>query len=864
MNQVIDIIRNISKWRNYLLQYDSHGLYEIWHEISNAASGAPAEIKRSIRRPSSTVKYIGSHIQDFNSDYRINNIDRNKYVCVQVNKAILNVNSVQDASKKRVDDHLQPFIERRTPICSYYGAIKIDYQNQYGQLDSIVQLPTNHCIYVAESKPTSTNVIFGGDTYINRYTEKNPYMFFNTWMFDQPNGTEFNYRNYVNGPVPAYWVDTNLYDLSDTKVSFDAIGEWITGSWNNDPNNGDPDNDDPNTYFGEEPVIALPHNFFNLDEPEPISDKGYLIKKNSYAYLFYNGVRDFFVESEINLAYRDYGEDSWEKFHDSHYENEFTNLDMMFRSDLITKSIYYKYDMSLSVSKLFSGFASWGKILPRDYNPLLYTTCFEYLPKRVVYSLKQIEGSKRDNWRNYLPLNFKDFKGKVSVMKSLNATGTVILFEDKEPIFFQGVDQLQSQSGNKFTIGDGGLFANVEQTMVNADDSIGYGECISSRSAVNTPFGLFWISQKSGKIFQYAGNQPEEITRNGMKYWFNENLPSQMLQTYPNYPHYDNPIIGVACQTIYDPQYELLYFIKKDHRPRYNTYTFEDNSPLVSNVSQNTPGLKSTLYNTQYFEDASWVASYDPKSKKWISFHTWIPSLVIPSLKHFYTTDPVLSAQLDLNTSTSYNYDTGKTLWKHNERYDDFCTYYNQPSYWEIDYPIVTPNQITTLRNVEYELECFALAQHEYDKTHKLDENFDRALIHNSEQISGWLYLVNRPKNDPYTMMTYPQYVNAPPHYDILCSKEENKYRFNQFWDIVADRGEFSHDGRGLFITSANGIDRRIVNTAINYLKPVTQRKKFRHYGNNLLLRRVGRNERGIMPKMVLKLANNKLLNSPR
>ena len=141
---------------------------------------------------------------------------------MQVNKGILNVTSVEDESKKRVDNHLQPFDERKTRICSYYGAIKIDYQNQYGQLDSIVQLPTNHCIYVAESKPTSTGVIFGGDIYINRYTEKNPYMFFNTWMFDQPNGTEFNYRNYVNGPVPTYWADTNLYDLSDFEIGFES------------------------------------------------------------------------------------------------------------------------------------------------------------------------------------------------------------------------------------------------------------------------------------------------------------------------------------------------------------------------------------------------------------------------------------------------------------------------------------------------------------------------------------------------------------------------------------------------------------------------------------------------------------------
>lgn len=832
VDQVLEVIRNVSGWRNYLAQYNSHGFYN---------SSIKPNYYRMLNKE---TKYIGSGLQDFDSNYRINNLNRNKYVAINTLRNIdfLEDDATRDKTKKRMSEFGlnldDAFTREVTSVTNtYYGAIKIPYNNQYGQLDSCVQIPVFSCVYPRENKWTSTSVIFGGDVYINRYTEKNPYMFFNTWLKGEPNGIEFNYRNYVNGPIPRFWLDSNKYDITDFDIDFNLF--------NSDP-----------------PQYTFPSAFHRLDTLNTFS--GLFIKKNAWMYLFYNGVRDFFVESELNIAYRDYGEDPWEKFYDVTYEQEYSNLQEMFRSDLITKSIYYNYDMSLSASKLFSTYGTWGRILPRDYDPQLYNTCFEYYPRRVIYSLKQVEGLKRDNWRNYLPLNFKDFKGKVSVMKSLNATGTVILFEDKEPIFFQGVDRLQSQSGNKFTIGDGGLFANVEQTMVNADDSIGYGECISSRSAVNTPFGLFWISQKSGKIFQYAGNQPEEITRNGMKYWFNENLPSQLLQTYPDYPHYDNPIIGVACQTIYDPQYELLYFIKKDHKPQANTYTFTKESPLVTNVNEKFPRLTSTLYNTNYFEDASWVASYDPRSKMWISFHTWIPSLTIPSLKHFYTVNPVLSVQSDLNMSNDYNYNTGRTLWKHNERYDDFCTYYNEPSYWEIDYPIVTNNQITTLRNVEYQLECFSLAQHEYDKAHKLDENFDRALIYNSEQISGWLYLVNRPKNDPYTMMSYPQYIGSPPHYNILCSKEENKYRFNQFWDIVRDRGESSHGGRPLLITSANGIDRNIVNNTVHYSKPVTQRKKFRHYGNNLLLRRVGRNEERIMPKMVLKLANNKLLNSPR
>ena len=60
-------------------------------------------------------------------------------------------------------------------------------------------------------------------------------------------------------------------------------------------------------------------------------------------------VLGIFCESEMNLAYRDYGEEVWEKFYDVTYENHYNNLDMMFRSDLITKPIYHKYDMSLEL-----------------------------------------------------------------------------------------------------------------------------------------------------------------------------------------------------------------------------------------------------------------------------------------------------------------------------------------------------------------------------------------------------------------------------------------------------------------------------------------------------------------------------------
>ena len=1325
-DQALDIFRKLGKDRQYMLQYNSRGFYDSYSNVANSAipSGYAQAFRRKVE--SAGAKYIGSGIHDFDATYRINNLNRNKYVAIKTTADIPNPVSVVDNTKHRV---LDGGVSRSNPTTStvqtntvaYYGALKVDFQNQYGQLTSIVQLPTDSCIYTTEPQIAtsySTSSVFGGDVYINRYTEKNPFMFFNTWMYDLPTGTEYDYRNYVNGPVPRYWINFDKFDVTDFNVSISIIP--------------------PDVNF------TTPSDFHRMDRS---GFAGLMTLRNCFAYLFHNGIRDFYTESELNMAFRDYGEEDFQKFYDV-YGNSFNDEQTMFRSDLITKAIYNKYDLSLSTSKLFNNFATWGQLLPRDYNPSLYSTCFEYYPERAVYSLPQQSGLKRDNWRNFLPLNFKDL-GRVSTIKSLNGSGAVILFEDAEPTQFIGVDQLQTKGGIKITIGDGGLFQQNMQSLANADDTIEYASCISSRSAVNTPFGLFYASQKSGKIMQYSGGL-NEISRNGMKFWFADNLPSKLLRAYPDYPLYDNPVAGIGVQAVYDPQYELVYFTKKDYIPLRDDLLFDDPSgvpyylcgntfepveelecvpipvteistsglnsngtltvnwehPAVTSSQENpleyivqvrlgvyddismsyvypalmisqvvshpnnsyvipstinyfsgsvpqehtlnldshyritvTPfytcgetgpaalegtitefsssapmmfsafaedpsdcrapldlafvlditgsmgstlnnlkasisaiaadaviksnndyrfslitvnetsggpalnvirqtfsqnnitafqaainavtlgsgggipeptdlGIQSVLNgalgnfrpeaikmiimmtdalpsggNDQYtigvddvmvtnlanqaasmgvriypittgsgvgnptiaslhgiyasvtggvvntsttgivaniisdeilnvpcpvnceftadtlnitqgdpvvltwttsgattvvidngignvatsgtmtvypavdtmyvltasnddnsstcevsikvipaemnctitsnvssinlgqqaviswnvtgspstitlypsntvvspignitvtptatttysliferngitdicevtivviqpspikcpceyddpkcFEPCNWTVSYDPKQKLWISFHDWHPELLIPSHEHFYTVK-------------------GRGIWKHNSRWDSYANYYGQDYPWEIEYPIVTPNNVTTLRSVEYTLDVYKFFNDGKDFNHILDENFDRAIIHNSEQMSGLLRLKIKGKNNPLDLVNYPQI--SPNGIDILYSKEENKFRFNQFWDITKDRGEFTGNDDPMWITKCSGYQRSINPDYVNYFKSPVEHKKFRHYGNKIILRRNVSGDK----KMILKLTNSKHLNSSR
>jgi hypothetical protein len=187
---------------------------------------------------------------------------------------------------------------------------------------------------------------------------------------------------------------------------------------------------------------------------------------------------------------------------------------------------------------------------------------------------------------------------------------------------------------------------------------------------------------------------------------------------------------------------------------------------------------------------------------------------------------------------------------------------------------------VTTLKSMEYILECYRRNKGNcIDQFHVLDYNFDQAVVYNTEQTSGYLNLNLFPKNNITLSLQYPQ-VNIS-SIDILFSKEEQKYRFNQFWDITKNRGEFPigsnypptgpvipgttildgpSDQQNIWITQANGYIKDLNNSNLNYSKSELQRKKFRHYLNFLFLSKEISND----TNMILKLINNKNTYSAR
>ena len=1040
----------------YATQFNSHGYYNNFNPSTATIS-------------TSNYGFIKDNVQSFEG-MSVNNLYRNPYVIMKLNSVMPNP-GINDNSLNILGNDGDCVNAR---ISSNYAAIKVDFASQYGQIDSIRQIPISSCVY----KITDAPILFGGDTYINRYTEKNNYLFFNDWLIDQPQDYTYNYLYYQNIVGTKYFVDNRK--------------TYVDGA------------DNPNSSFLSSITSLLfiePYKFYRLNQKinnlntdigkDTSAKNGSGWKVNpGYFYLFCNGVRDFFVESEVNVGYRDWDEEISKRFYDPY---GFTDLQGMFRSDIIKfSSGFYKYDYSLSVSRMYNQFISWGQVLQRSFNPQVAATCYAYYPRRIQYSLPQQEELKRDNWQSFLVNNYKDMPDKITCVKPINKTGALIMFDRQSPIQLMGVDSLETDTGVKVTIGDGGLFSQPLQNLVNSDQIYEYGSCQSRWGITSTPQGVFYVSQDQGKIFVYTG-QLEEISRTNMKWWFSRYLPLKLKTYFPNFDLDDNPVIGAGITTVYDNINEVVYFSKKDYIPKRSdmlyspgfgfyldngevtlnddrrlTYTCPEgyvyingecqlitnsepdvtstdypltnytetfygqhgtvlydlgykgngvgtytniglvnnfwgdsvnpiikastefatvpNDTIVFNVYLNdvpvnkiyyialcsfnsdyseaitnfkvtlnddvliTPDfdamvandrlegtaeevgysylhiypiqirvpdntlklegsfegfgamvidntqfeiLKATsfadlniLFTTEtkneftineytchnetdeliytygveapicrltetdnleyttieiqppvqnskipitlcdpaYFEDASWTISYDVKNKQWLSFHDWHPSFMLPSKRHFLTANKSCG-----ETSTS--------LWRHNDRWDSFCNFYNNYYPFEIEYGVSTGMTTTTLRSVEYYLEAYKYSTNGQDKFHVLDYNFDAAIIYNSEQISGLLNLNLKSKSNPFLYLNYP-IINPTGSTEILFSKEEQKYRFDQFNDITKDRGEFNNVENILITTLPNGYVWYVNPNSVDYYKPATQRKKFRHNNSKVLLRK--------------------------
>ena len=817
-DEYMTFVNNTVEWQQYVLQYNSSCLF------NNTINRTSATGRR---RGIIDYSYLGDGLNVIPglATTFVNNFKKPQGVRININ-ANINTPSVSDTTLISGNTHDLNVDITNTTASLYYTTIKRRIPNQYGPLDSFKYINTDYEVKISSltssTNPVfySTSPIFGGDCFINKFSVNQQQLFWKNFPLNTPNGTIWDYREYRNLAFPQFWINAQPYNV------IDKINDWfktLTSALN--PFNA------LLSSSGSHPTSTDAESRFNMDQYTGSSSTD-IIRTPSYMYDSYNGVVYQYVESDYNLEFRDYHSNT------SNIYQINPDTSYIFKSNNYFLPEEFVYDISYSKQNL----EVYAIQQALDFNIATATNCSPYWVNSVIYSLIASEDIHIDHWLYYLPGNIYNFPindfGYFTSMHGIDNQQIIFFFDKAGPYVSIGRDELQlDNSGTKVTIGDAGLFERPPRPITFTDYKLGSS---SSRFSFKpTAYGNYFVSQQSGKVFEQQGLKAKPISDKGNKYWFSQFLPSQLLLQYPDFQDKDNQVAGVGIISTYDPTYETFIMTKKDYKALDPNITY---NPTTNQFLLNQQPV--SLKDPNYFEDASFTISYKADLGVYVSWHDYQPIGYLQSALHFMSIIPL-----------------GKqsSIYKHNELYNSYCNFYSKDYPFAVQLPVNNQTNVETIKSIEFFAETYVY-KNQWDYFHVLDTTFDQALLVNSEQISGWLHLNPIVRNQVSQQFLYPYYNSGTTQYEIKLDKVEQKYRFNQFWDITKDRGEYSGAQNLLITTKSNGYDFYINANSVDYNKPQTQRKKFRHKTSKVHLQKnVSGNN-----KIILHFTDTKQTNSPR
>ena len=560
--------------------------------------------RREIRDSMYLVANNYSKLQSI--DYRINNRFRESSAIFKLNCQITEPNVispfVRDNSRYTVDCDCKSTVENRAmnsknafevntqcaedyrKISSYYGSLKAKIPNQYGQINTVKYLLTGTYNNVHDK-----NLIFGGDTFITRFSLKRKNSFFNVNFIGQiPVGVDYSEPKYANLLYPVYYLSNES-------------GKGRRGEYTVDYRNSELDcNIDGGT--------ATTHD------------------KNGFFYLFSTGIVDFFVESEINTELRYSGaniQDTW-------YPKlkGLTNPWDWMEEEKVSINLDNTYFYNFDYSKANSEEALFPQAI--DFKPNL--KCKNTHPRRIVYSKQSNQETSADSWLIFPANNYYDGDsnlGDIIDIEAIDSFRVLVRYENGTQIF-NAYDTLQLAQ-TSVTVGTGGMFQQRPQTFAETDT--GYAGSQSKWAFNTSEMGSFYLDAKRGKVFNY-NSQLEEISNNGMFQWFAENLEFKIKQQIPNV-NTDNPFNGIGYLSIFDNKLKLWFLTKRDFKLKnlkdLQNITFDSQNNILYK------GVPADFNNEKIWKNIGWTISYSPNYKSWQSYHSFIPNFYICDTNDFYS-----------------------------------------------------------------------------------------------------------------------------------------------------------------------------------------------------------------------------------
>lgn len=430
---------------------------------------------------------------------------------------------------------------------------------------------------------------------------------------------------------------------------------------------------------------------------------------------------------------------------------------------------------------------------PNYYLPIEYDCCslsskIEDFNNRIFYSEQAFQEEQLDNYRNFLPNNYKDIEGHFGEITNIFRFNNTLYIHTTESLLVlpQNMQERINQELVTF-IGTGEFFAIPPRKVMDGENGA-FGSS-DQKATVVTKNGVFFVNTREGTPYM-LGQVPKDIS-NGNSIWFKENLRVQLHDAikaapilYYNsipvayaeevYDSNDNDSVGVHA--IYDTDINRILITKIDYLPILPITLYSSTESAGIGVFKYDPLLNKfyygyvtgereiTLDDKVFFENKSWTMSYSLETQTWISYHSYIPKIYMATQSGLYSA-------------------VGSNLYKHNIS-NKFCWFYDTHYPHIIEYVSVSNPIVTRIFDTISLLVQGKKYLPEFNTL--IDDNtafFDKVIFSNNKQCSGEVNIVVDSYNTNQSLLNKVKNVQGV----LITERIEGVWNLNEIRDYVID-----------------------------------------------------------------------------
>lgn len=463
------------------------------------------------------------------------------------------------------------------------GYVTGSYATQLGQWD-----------YTYNNVNTDYDNIFHGDlsyddlrlyiattqaTQYNSVTEENKAQL--TSLNVSPNSSVNNIVNYSNtNTVNYYQINTSYTDPSPLKyLSVKRYTIPFNDLWNF--NSRRITNLNQNVSFAGDSFIS-PLKIDNIWGVEGVG-VGIPIFTSTRIIAYGEVLKDFYIESRVNMYVRHEGSDNCNKTiqHIGQYANFFINK--------ITEPYIDKLKVRDSICPFFSGYNKDYSVVSKynRYSPLTLTydfcsKCTGLYPHRIIYSPQSFPEDQSDAYRINLANSYIDIPSHLGEITKVDYKDNKLVVRTQRGCFFITPNPQQLELNETTAYIGTGDFLSLPPQELNVTP-IGYGGQQHKLDSLNFEKGLVWADRQRGEIYQLSGQFKE--LHSDLEEWISNNFDTSTHLAFGYDPYHDRLLMTQRNG------WTLSYCFKEDGWKSWHSYIpelFTYDPSTVYSVYDNT------------------------------------------------------------------------------------------------------------------------------------------------------------------------------------------------------------------------------------------------------------------------------------